>query len=63
MIRYSSYRGTNYPTNPSTPDQLLSSLEKEYRELQDLRERVKKAEAAATKRLGPRDKRHRQNND
>jgi hypothetical protein len=47
MIRYSSYGGTNYRTNPTTPTKLLCSLATEYRELQDLRERVKKAEAAA----------------
>jgi hypothetical protein len=51
MIRYSYYRGTNYRTNLSAPTQLLSSLEKEYREPQDLRERVREAEAAAAKRL------------
>jgi hypothetical protein len=51
MIRYSTYRYTNRRTNPSTPTQLLSSLEKEFRELQDLRERVREAEAAAAKRL------------
>jgi hypothetical protein len=53
MIRYSSYRGTNYRTTPSGPTELLCSLAKEYRELQHLRERVRKAEAAA-KRVGPR---------
>jgi hypothetical protein len=47
MIRYSSYSLTNYRTNPSAPTELLCSLAKEYRELQDLRERVRKAEAAA----------------
>jgi hypothetical protein len=51
MIRYSTYGSTNRRINPSTPIQLLSSLEKEYRELQDLRERVREAEAAAAKRL------------
>jgi hypothetical protein len=51
MIRYSTYRFTNLLTNPSTPIQPLSSLETEYRELQDLRERVREAEAAAAKRL------------
>jgi hypothetical protein len=54
MIRYSTYRSTNRRTNPSTPIQLLSSLEKEYRKLLDLRERVREAEAAAAKRLRPR---------
>ena len=47
MIRYSSYSGTNYRTNPAAPTKLLYSLETEYRELQDLRERVRKAEAVA----------------
>jgi len=47
MIRYSSYAGTNYRTNPSAPTKLLCSVETEYRELLDLRERVRKAEAAA----------------
>jgi hypothetical protein len=56
MIRYSTYSSTNRRTNPSTPTRLLSSLEKEYRELQDLRERVREAEAAAAKRLRPRGK-------
>ena len=45
MIKYSSYSRTNYRTNPSPPAKLPSSLEIEYRELQDLRERVRKAEA------------------
>lgn len=56
MIGYSTYRGTNYRTNPSAPTRLLSSIEIEYCKLLDLRERVRKAEAAAAKRLGPRDK-------
>jgi hypothetical protein len=47
MIRYSSYGGTNYRTSPSAPTKLLCSLETEYRELQNLRERVRMAEAAA----------------
>jgi hypothetical protein len=54
MIRYSSYRGTNYRTNPSAPTDLPCSLAKEYRDLQDLRERVRVAEAAAAMRLKPR---------
>jgi hypothetical protein len=54
MIRYSSYRGTNYRIKSDAPTNLLRSLETEYQELQDLRERVRKAEAAATKRLRPR---------
>jgi hypothetical protein len=47
MIRYSSYGRTNYRTNPTAPTKLLCSLATEYRELQELRERVRKAEAAA----------------
>jgi hypothetical protein len=58
MIRYSSYRGTNYRTNPSGQSKLVDALAKEYQELQDLRERVRKAEAAAAKRLGPRGRGH-----
>ena len=52
MIRYSSYRGTNDREKPGA----LGSLEKEYRELQELRERVRKTEAAAAKGRRPRDK-------
>ena len=44
----------NYRTKPSAPTNLLGSLEAEYRALQELRERVRKAEAAVAKRLGPR---------
>jgi hypothetical protein len=62
MIRYSSYSSTNYRTRSNALTSLLRSLETEYHELQDLRERVRKAEAAAT-RLGPRDKAHLQNSD
>ena len=47
MIRYSSYGSSNYRTNQSAPTELLCPLEKEYRELQDLRERVRMAEANA----------------
>ena len=47
MIRYSPSGGTNYRTNQSAPTNLLCSLAIEYRELQDLRERVRMAEAAA----------------
>ena len=47
MIRYSSYGSTNYRTNPGAPTKLLCSLEIEYHELQDLRERIRMAEAAA----------------
>ena len=50
MFRYSTQR----ETNPSTPTELLGSIAKEYRELQDLREQVRKAEAAAAKRPSPR---------
>jgi len=48
MIRYS--RSTIRSTNPRALFELVSQVEKDYRELLDLRERVKKAEAAA-KRL------------
>ena len=50
MFRYSTQR----ETNPSTPTELLGSIAKEYRELQDLREQVRKAEANAAKRPSPR---------
>jgi hypothetical protein len=63
MIRYSSYRGANYRTKSTAPTNLLCSLETEYHELQDLRERVRKAEAASAKRLRPRGKGHPQNSD
>ena len=38
--------------NPSALTNLPCSLATEYRELKDLRERVRKAEAAAAKHLG-----------
>ena len=63
MIRYTSYNITNYPEKPDGQTNLLGSLETEYRELQKLRERVRKAEAAAAKRLGSRGKGHPQNGD
>lgn len=53
IIRYSNSRSAIRLTNPNAPTELFSPVEKEYRELLDLREQVKKAEAAA-KRLGPR---------
>ena len=53
MIRHSNPNSTIRLTNPNAPTEAFSPLEKEYRELLDLREQVKKAEAAA-KRLGPR---------
>jgi hypothetical protein len=62
MIRYSSYSSTNYRTKSNALTSLLRSLEAEYHELQDLRERVRKAEAAAT-RFAPRDKGYPQNSD
>jgi hypothetical protein len=49
MIRYSSYGSTNYRT-PSERA-YLDPLAAEYRELQELRERVKRAEAAAEQRV------------
>ena len=55
MIRYSSYGSTNYrtPSERMYPDRLAA----EYRELQELRERVNKAEAAAAERLKSRGER------
>jgi hypothetical protein len=47
MIRYSAYYGTNHRAKPSASCNSLCSLETEYRELQDLRRRVKSAEAVA----------------
>ena len=41
----------NYQTNPSAPIELLGSIAKEYRELLDLREQVREAEAATANRL------------
>jgi hypothetical protein len=55
MIRYSTSRSAIRLTNPNALTELVSPVEKEYRELLDLREQVKKAEAAA-KRRGPRGK-------
>jgi hypothetical protein len=62
MIRYSSNRSTNR-TKSNAPTDLPRSLETEYHELQDLRERVRKAEAAAATRVRPRDNGHPQNKD
>jgi hypothetical protein len=46
MIKYSSYDATNF--RPSSPQNIyLDSLEEQYRELLELRELVRKAEAAA----------------
>lgn len=47
MIRYSSYASANYrvPRAQTPPD----PLEAEYRQLKELRERVRKAEAAAAR--------------
>jgi hypothetical protein len=55
MIRYSSYGSKNYwtPSERTYPDPLAA----EYRELQELRERVNKAEAAAAERLKSRGER------
>lgn len=46
MIRYSSYGSTNHRA-PSSQIIYLDPLEADYHELQELRERVRKAEAAA----------------
>ncbi len=48
MIRYSSYGSTNNKTPPKAQN-YLDPLEAEYRKLLELRERVRKAEAAACK--------------
>jgi hypothetical protein len=55
MIRYSSYGSTNYrtPSERTYPDPVAA----EYRELQELRERINKAEAAAAERLKSRGER------
>jgi hypothetical protein len=60
MIRYSTYGRTNYRT-PTPRERALAEqcrerthadpLAEEYRELQELRERVKRLEAAAAARL------------
>jgi hypothetical protein len=49
MTKYSSRRGENH-VSVRLPPSSLGSLTIEYRELQKLRERVKKAEAVAAKR-------------
>jgi hypothetical protein len=60
MIRYSSYGRTNYrqptPSERALAEECrerahLDSLAEAYRELQELRERVKRLEAAAAARL------------
>jgi hypothetical protein len=54
MIRYSAYGGTNYRMKAGVASsELRRSLEVEYRDLLELRERVREAEAAA-QRLKPR---------
>ena len=55
MIRYSSYGSRNYRTPGKRT--YLDPLAAEYRELQELRERVNKAEAAAAQRLKSRGER------
>src|SRR5215831_11398152 len=55
MIRYSSYGSTNYRTPHERTS--LDPLAAEYRKLQELRERVREAEAAAAKRLKSRGER------
>lgn len=55
MLRYSTSRSIVRNTRLNALTELVSSLEKEYRELLDLRERVRKAEAAS-KRPGPGDR-------
>ena len=62
MIRYTSNLSTNH-TKSNVLTNLLRSLETEYHELQDLRERVRKAEAAAATRVRPRANGHPRNKD
>ncbi|MET4040281.1 hypothetical protein ABIC03_001966 [Bradyrhizobium sp. RT6a] len=50
MIRYSSYGSSNYRA-PAKQFPYRDPLEAEYFQLIELRERVRKAEAAASKRL------------
>ena len=50
MIRYSSYGCTNNGKAPNECADLIDPLEAEYRKLQELRERVRRAEAAAAQR-------------
>ena len=47
MIRYSSYGSANYRTRSAAQVTYIDKLEAEYRELLELRERVRKAEVAA----------------
>ena len=47
MIRYSAYHTTNHHMKRSAGCSSLCSLEAEYRELQELRARVRSAEAVA----------------
>lgn len=54
MTRYSTSRSMIRLTRPNTSTELISPVEKEYRELLDLREQVKRAEAVA-RRLMPHD--------
>jgi hypothetical protein len=56
MIRYSSYGCRNNREAPSKRADLIEPLEAEYRKLQELRERVRKAEAAAAQRTDRRSK-------
>ena len=63
MIGYSAYGRTNYLTKPgAASSNLRCSLEAEYREPLESRERVTKAEAAAL-RLKPRVSGHTKNVD
>jgi hypothetical protein len=51
MIRYPSYSATNF--RPTSAQTYLDPLEVQYRELLELRERVRMAEAAAAQRKRP----------
>jgi hypothetical protein len=54
MIRYSSYGATNF--RPPGVQTYLDPLKMEYRELVELRERVRNAEAAAQRTAKGRDR-------
>jgi hypothetical protein len=54
-------RGAKFSTKSSERIKLIRLLEKEYRALEELRQRVRKAEATAAIRFRPRARAHRQN--
>lgn len=54
MTRYSNFHSQRRLTSPNALTELISPVESQYRELLDLRERVKMAEATAKRLLGER---------